>query len=148
MSKSIPSPGIILSLQICPGYRKPMQMLDEVEVIENLGLKPDKHALPDSSRQVLLLEKETLDELGLKPGEVKENLTTQGIHLMSLKHKDRLRIGQNVLLEVTKACSPCSRMEEIRPGLKLELAGKRGMLSRVIIGGVIHKGDTITIEQA
>ena len=136
--------GKLLSLQLCPGYRKPMQVVDHAEAIENQGLKNDKHALPDSSRQILLIEKEILDRLGLMPGQVKENITTIGIQLMDLRSKARLRVGSEVVLEVTKACSPCSRMDEIRPGLKLEIAGRRGVLTRVIKGGMIAKDDTIT----
>jgi MOSC domain-containing protein YiiM len=137
--------GTVHSLQICPGYRKPMQILDRVDVVENLGISKDKHALRDSSRQILLLEKETLDDLGLLPGQVKENITTAGIDLMKLKYGQQLKIGPNVILEVTKACSPCSRMEEIRPGLLKQLAGRRGMLARVAQGGIMNKGDSIQL---
>jgi MOSC domain-containing protein YiiM len=145
MPDGLTTKGIVVSLQLCPGYRKPMQMVEEAEAIPNLGLKNDKHALPDSSRQVLLIEKETLDELQILPGEVKENITTTGMDLMRLQHRDRLMIGDSVILEVTKACSPCSRMEEIRPGLKLQLAGRRGMLTRVIHGGIVRRGSTIQL---
>jgi len=34
-------------------------------------------------------------------------------------------------------------MERIRPGLCRELRGRRGMLCRVITGGMIRRGDTI-----
>ena len=135
--------GTIVSLQLCPGYRKPMNMVPSAEVIQNLGLKGDTHALPDSSRQILLIEKETLDTLSLLPGQVKENITTEGITLMGLKMNDRLRLGDDVVLEITKPCSPCSRMEELRPGLLKDLAGKRGMLARVVNGGTVRVGDVI-----
>ena len=120
-----------------------MHRVDSAEAVKNLGLKNDKHALPDSSRQILLIEKETLDTLGLKPGQVKENITTLSIPLMSLQTKDRMKIGKDVVVEITKPCSPCSRMDEIRPGLKAEIAGRRGMLARVITGGIIFSGDII-----
>src|SRR5258706_2857087 len=107
--------GTIVSVQLCPGYRKPMLVVEEAMAIENLGLQGDKHALRDSSRQVLLIENETLEKLKLEPGEVKENITTTGIRLMTLASKARLHIGSDVVLEITKPCSPCSRMEEIRP---------------------------------
>ncbi len=145
MANNLGTKGNIISLQLCPGYRKPMNVVKEAEAIENLGLKNDKHAIADSSRQVLLIEKETLDELGLQPGQVKENITTTGINLMSLVHKQRLKIGSEVILEVTKGCSPCSRMEEIRAGLLKEIAGKRGMLTRVLHGGTITAGDVIEV---
>jgi len=137
------SSGRILSIQICPGHRKPMDQVRSAEAIENLGLKGDRHALPDSSRQILMIEQETLDELGLSPGMVKENITTAGIVLMKLPYKERLLIGKDVVLEITKPCSPCSRMEEIRPGLRQELAGRRGILARVIRGGVISLDDPV-----
>jgi len=116
-----------------------------VVAIENLGLSGDRHALPDSSRQILLIEKETLDELSLLPGEVKENITTSGIRLMTLKTKDQVQIGEGVILEITKPCAPCNRMEELRPGLLHDIAGKRGMLARVLRGGVIGCGDVIQL---
>lgn len=143
MSSHVTNAGTIHSVQLCLGYRKPMQFVDQAEAIENVGLKGDKHALPDSSRQVLLLEKETLEKLKLIPGQVKENITTSGIQLMTLTSKDRVQIGSEVVLEITKACSPCSRMEEIRPGLLREISGKRGMLARVIRSGTIQRGDAI-----
>jgi len=125
-----------------------MLVVEHITMIENLGLKDDRHALPDSSRQVLLIEKESLDALGLVPGQVKENITTTGIRLMTLTRKQRLLLGSEVVLEITKACSPCSRMEEIRPGLLKDIAGKRGMLARVVRGGSVQQGDPIQlIEQ-
>ena len=139
--------GTIVSLQLCPGYRKPMKPVAESEAVENLGLRDDIHALPDSSRQILLIEKETLDKLRLSPGQVKENITTTGVDLMSLRMNDRLRLGNVAILRITKACSPCSRMEELRPGLLKELVGKRGMLARVLKGGMVKIGDTIEIER-
>lgn len=138
--------GSIVSLQICPGYRKPMNNVEKVNAITNLGLEGDAHAIRDSSRQVLLLESETLDDLKLAAGDVKENITTRGIDLMRLRYGDRLNIGA-VVLEVTKACSPCSRMEDLRPGLKREIAGRRGMLARVIDGGVLQRGESIVLTE-
>ncbi|MBI3189372.1 MAG: MOSC domain-containing protein [Ignavibacteriales bacterium] len=137
----------IIALQICPGYRKPMTSLDEVEAIPNLGLKDDAHAKADSSRQVLLIEKETLDALNLQPGDVKENITTSGIELMKLEAGTQLQLGKEVVVEITKPCAPCSRMEEIRPGLLKEIAGRRGMLARVVAGGKLRRRDAIQIVQ-
>lgn len=140
----VPS-GWIVSLQLCPGHRKPMLPVTEAEAIEDLGLVGDRHALAQSSRQVLLIEQETLTALGLAPGIVKENITTTGIDLMSLSGKSRIQVGEEAILEITKSCAPCSRMEEIRPGLFKEIAGRRGMLTRVIKSGAIRVGDMLRI---
>ena len=61
----------------------------------------------------------------------------------------RLRIGAEVLLEITQECDPCSRMEEIAEGLKAALTGdwRGGALARVLAGGTTSVGDTIRIEQ-
>ena len=139
------SPGIIYSIQLCPGHRRPMNVVDQAEAVENFGLRGDRHALPDSSRQVLFVEKEVLDGMGLVPAQVKENITTTGISMMNFRYGDRLLIGKEVIMEITKACAPCSRMEEIRPGLSRQLAGRRGMLARVISGGIIRHGDKIVL---
>lgn len=137
--------GTIVSLQVCPGHRKAMRFVESARFVENLGLDGDLHALEDSSRQVLLLEKETLDALGLGPGVVKENITTSGVRLIGLPFGTRMHLGREVELEITKYCTPCHRMDEIRPGLLSEIAGKRGMLARVVTGGEVRRGDAITV---
>lgn len=136
--------GKVISLQVCPGHRKPMTYVTSLEAIEGKGLKGDMHALPESSRQVLLIEQETLERLDLTPGLVKENITTSGIALMKLKSGQRVQIGQTIL-QITKPCEPCNRMEEIRKGLKVELEDRRGILARVVRSGVMNIGDPITL---
>jgi MOSC domain-containing protein YiiM len=137
--------GTILSLQICVGYRKPMMPVESAEVVRGLGLRGDRHAIAESTRQILLIEKETLDDLKLSPGLVKENITTQGIGLMNLERGRRLQLGDAAILEVTKACTPCGRMDEIRSGLQEQLAGRRGILAKPIHGGLIKIGDSMKV---
>lgn len=120
-----------------------MRPVQKACAIVNLGLQGDAHALRDSPRQILLIESETLDQLDLVPGDVKENITTSGISLAGMQRGDELRIGGEVVLEITKPCSPCHRMDELRPGLSRGLAGRRGMLARVLEGGIIGLGDRI-----
>ncbi len=139
--------GNVFSLQICPGHRKQMKQVQSAEAIERVGLKGDLHAIRESSRQILLIEIETLNELALNIGDVKENITTEGLQLMKLPFGQKLKIGSEVVLDITKPCSPCSRMEEVRAGLLGEIAGRRGMLARVVSGGIIARGDTVVILQ-
>jgi MOSC domain-containing protein YiiM len=42
-------------------------------------------------------------------------------------------------------CDPCSRMDEIRPGLQAELEGRRGMLARVLETGEVAAGDEVEL---
>ena len=145
MSLKLTDHGTIVALQVCPGHRKPMISRDVLSFEKDLGIKGDMHALPGSSRQVLAIEQETLDQFELPIGLIKENITTTGIDLMALKRKQRIAVGETVVLEVVKGCAPCSRMDEIRPGLLRALEGKRGMLFRVIHGGDVHIGDSILV---
>ena len=125
-----------------------MRHVDNAELITGLGLDGDKHAVASSHRQVLLADQEALDEVGVAPGTIKENLTVEGLNVMGLPVGTRVRLGASAVLEITQVCEPCFRMDEIRAGLKDELVGRRGMVSRVIAGGMIHVGDPIVVEEA
>jgi MOSC domain-containing protein YiiM len=78
----------------------------------------------------------------LLPGMISENITTDGLNVNSLPLGQLLRVGE-ARLEVSAVCTPCSQVERIRPGLRKELWGRRGMLCRVVAGGMIRRGDLI-----
>jgi MOSC domain-containing protein YiiM len=137
----------ISSIQVCPGHREPMQLLRGARLDSGLGLDGDKHANAASKRQVLIADREALNQLGLQPGVIKENITAEGLDVMTLSPGTQLKLGAEAVVEITSICEPCFRMDEIRPGLKAELEGRRGMNSRVISGGEIAVGDPITIVQ-
>jgi MOSC domain-containing protein YiiM len=140
--------GTVASVQRCPGHRQPMEPLAEATLIANVGIAGDRHAGAGKRRQVLLVESETLDEFGLAPGEIKENVTTLGFNLMSQPDGTLLQIGSTVRLELTGECEPCGRLDEILPGLQDMLAHRRGMLALVIAGGNVHPGDRITLVES
>jgi MOSC domain-containing protein YiiM len=136
----------ILHLFQCLAHGEPMREFEEVFAVENKGLQDCIHGRSESIRQVLLVDQETLEEFGIAPGRARENITTRGIVLGSLPLGQRLRAGE-ALLEVTKPCSPCHQMDEIRQGLQEALRGRRGLLCRVVEPGRIRRGDRIEIEQ-
>lgn len=141
-------PARIVSIQLCPGHREPMQLVPSAKLVEGLGIEGDKHASAASQRQVLLADKEALDAVGVLPGTIKENVTVEGVDVMQLPAGTRVRLGRSAVLEITAVCEPCFRMDEIREGLKQELEGRRGMVSSVVQGGTISVGDPITIERS
>ena len=55
-------------------------------------------------------------------------------------------LGGEVILEVTGDCEPCARMDEIRPGLKDDLDGKRGLLAFVEKGGTVAVGAEVGVD--
>jgi MOSC domain-containing protein YiiM len=132
----------VLHIFRAPKKRLPMEELDEVRVMRNAGLEGCAHARPDGSRQVLLVDRETLEAMDLRPGVIRENFTTDGIYVNSLALGQDLRVGE-ILLKVSAICHPCDQLEKVRPGLRREMRGRRGMLCRVLQGGVVRRGDVI-----
>jgi len=132
----------VLHLFRAPQRRLPMEEIGEVHALVDSGLQGCAHARIGSPRQVLLMDSETLELMELAPGIIRENITTRGINVNGLNAGERLRVGA-AQLEVSMVCTPCDQREKIRPGLRRELRGRRGMLCRVIAGGIIRQGDQI-----
>jgi MOSC domain-containing protein YiiM len=119
-----------------------MEELSEVRAVGDKGFEGCAHGRHGSKRQVLLVDRETLEAMDLQPGIIRENITTDGLNVNSLQVGQLLRVGE-ARLEVSAVCTPCDPMEAIRPGLRKELWGRRGMLCRVLDGGTIRRGDPI-----
>ncbi len=125
-----------------PKKRLPMESLESASIVADRGVEGCAHGRPGSKRQLLLVDRETLDAMNLRPGIIRENITTEGINVNGLPVGQRLRIGP-ALIEITAVCTPCDQLEKIRPGLRREIYGRRGMLCRVVEGGDIRVGDAI-----
>src|SRR5882672_11194862 len=132
----------VLRLFRAPKKRLPMESLSSAAVVTDRGFSGCAHARAASKRQVLLVDRETLEAMDLQPGVIRENITTDGLNVNSLEVGQLLRIGE-ARLEISAVCTPCDQMEAIRPGLRKELWGRRGMLCRVLDGGTIRRGDLI-----
>ena len=135
--------GVVTSLQVCPGHGLAMEPVDPAVFVPGLGLEGCRHAVAGSRRQVLLIEEETLADVGLERGVVKENVTTRDIGLTALPVNTRLHLGREVELWITGPCEPCGLLDEIRAGLQDELRGRRGVLAWVKRGGTVRVGDRI-----
>ena len=136
--------GQIIHVQLKPAEGAPMQAVPSATAITGYGLQNDANA-GHSKRQVLLIERELLDEFQLPIGDVRENITVQGIQLAGMAAGTRVRAGQ-ALLEATLDCAPCQFIEDKQPGLRAAMVGKRGTLFKVIAGGEIKVGDMIEVE--
>ena len=141
--------GRIVALHVSPGpgSRSTPRPVVSATALEDRGLDGDRHARPGTRRSVLLVEAEVLDALGLEPGVIREQITVRGLALDGLATGSRLAAGTAVF-EVAGPCDPCQRMEEIRPGLRHALEGRRGRFVRVVSGGTISVGDTLAAVDA
>ncbi len=137
--------GTITNLHIARVKGTPSDPVQEANAISGLGLEGDRSAYEGNLRQVLFVDKEILDGAGLAPGQVKENITVTGLNVAEIKPGQVFTIGDSITLEAVGDCEACSKMDAIRLGLKYQLQGKRGMLAKVINGGSIKIGDSITV---
>jgi MOSC domain-containing protein YiiM len=121
-----------------------MDPRERVQAIEGHGLEGCAHARAGTKRQVLFASAQHLDELGVEHGRIRENFTIEGTDVHQWPVGQRVGIG-TAEFEITMVCDPCSRMDEIRPGLQEELDGKRGMLARVLKSGEVAADDEVRL---
>src|ERR1700739_1572712 len=136
----------VIHLFRAPKRREPMEELEEARVVDDVGFEGCAHARPHGKRQVLLMDRETLEEFALAPGIVRENITTEGLDVNGLRIGERLQIGE-AEFQVSAVCDPCEQIEALRPGLQAAMQGRRGMLCKVVRGGFLRRGDEIVAIQ-
>lgn len=116
---------------------------ESVQAIPGQGLEGCAHANPPK-REVLFASLEHLQSVGVEPGAIRENLTVDGDDVEGWPVGQQVRVGKAVF-EITMVCDPCERMEALRPGLREQLEGRRGMLARVVDGGEVAVGDELSL---
>ncbi len=115
---------------------------------KDMGLVGDGHAGP-GIKQVSLLGIESIikkcQPLGIEagPGDFAENITTEGLDLLSLPVGSILRMGE-ALLQITQ------HGKKLDPGHTFNYKGlcilpDEGIFCRVLESGHVRKGDTITV---
>ncbi|UCG38471.1 MAG: MOSC domain-containing protein [bacterium] len=115
------------------------------------GLESDAHAGP-WHRQVSLLARESIEKmvglgLAVGPGDFAENITTEGIDLLSLPLGRRLRLGREALVEVTQIGKECHERCSIYYQAGDCVMPREGIFVRVLAGGAISPGDAIAIVE-
>lgn len=143
--------GKVVSINISDkkGMRK--KPVEEAFIKENTGIEGDAHASSEWHRQVSLLALESIkkmQEMGLdvKPGDFAENITTEGIDLPALPIGTRMRIGEEVIGEVSQIGKECHNRCAIYYQAGDCVMPKEGIFIRVLKGGKIKSGDEITIK--
>jgi MOSC domain-containing protein YiiM len=133
-----------------------MEVIDKAAIGIDTGVAGDFRGAirPGKSgrRQITIMAAEdwaaTMADLGIEISweHRRVNLLSEGLALPR-EAGVRLRIG-GALVEITGECDPCSRMEEVAPGLKAALTPhwRGGRIARVIEEGPIAIGDGISIE--
>ena len=145
-----------------------------IRLIAGIGVEGDAHAgekvkhlyrvrrnpNEPNLRQVHLIHAELFDELrergfSVGAGELGENITTRGLDVLGLPRGTRLRIGKEVVVEITGLRNPCVQIDRFQQGLMAavldrgadgSLIRKSGVMGIVIAGGDVNVGDAISVE--
>jgi MOSC domain-containing protein YiiM len=166
--------GVVMAVSRSSGHGFSKAVQDEVTLLAGMGVHGDGHrgvtvqhrsrVRRDPSqpnlRQVHLIHAELHDELQASgftvgAGQLGENVTTRGVDLLGLPTGSRLRLGDEAVVEVTGLRNPCTQLDDFQPGLMKAVLGrdeeggivrKAGVMSVVLVGGVVRPGDPIRID--
>ncbi|WP_282580091.1 cyclic pyranopterin monophosphate synthase MoaC [Natroniella sulfidigena] len=116
---------------------------------EDYGLEGDAHA-GDWHRQVSLLAIEDIDfmreqGLDLELGAFGENVITKGLKLPELPVGRRLKLGKEIILEVTQIGKECHDRCNIYHQVGDCIMPRRGIFAKVIKGGTVKPGTKLEV---
>ncbi len=142
--------GKVISVNVSDkkGVRK--KPVAEIEVKESYGIEGDAHASSEWRRQVSLLAMESIQKmrdkgLDVSPGDFAENITTEGIDLLSLPVGAKMGIGSSVVGEVSQIGKECHNRCAIYYQAGDCVMPKEGIFIAVLKGGKIRAGDTVEV---
>ncbi len=154
--------GRLDAVWLRPARGEPARSVDQAEALAGWGLVGDRSARPAAGRpgggkrQVTLLQAEHLPLIQAwsghalpDAGALRRNLVVSGLNLLGLRSPfaDRpvqVRIGMQVVIEITGPCDPCSKMEAcLGPGGYNAMRGHGGVTARVLQGGLLKVGDAV-----
>ncbi len=165
---------MVISVARSPEHGFSKVSTDSVRLVAGFGVEGDAHAgatvqhrsrvaadpTQPNLRQVHLLQRELLVEAtgagyAVGPGDLGENILTDGIDLLGLPRDTLLRIGPHAVVRVTGLRNPCWQIDAFRKGL-LALAVRRdahgrvvrraGVMGVVTADGVVAPGDPVRVE--
>jgi MOSC domain-containing protein YiiM len=153
MSNAPTTTGRVIGLHVLSAHGERPQPRSEVRALVGQGLEGDLHGkgrAAGTGRQVLLMDRQTLEASGLGPGDLREQITVEFAALEDLPAGTRLRLG-GAVLEVTGPCEPCTHIGKLNGRsdvveFKKSLEGRRGQLARVVAvdgDGMIRLGDPV-----
>ena len=149
LTARFPRSGTVTWIGIRPERKSPLVSVSPVEITSN-GLAGDHRNRP-GKRAVTLIQAEHLPAIAslagleaLDPALLRRNIVVSGINLLALQERT-FQLGEAVL-EGAGPCVPCERMEQtLGPGGYNAMNGHGGICARVVAGGIVRVGDTVSV---
>jgi MOSC domain-containing protein YiiM len=166
--------GRIAAVSCKAGHGIAKPNVAEIQLVAKLGVEGDAHfgstvhhrsrvaQDPDQPnlRQVHLIHAELFAELAgqgfsVAPGDMGENITTEGLDLLALPTGAELALGPTARIRITGLRNPCKQLNGHAPGLMdatLDrnqdgaLIRKAGIMAVVVTGGPVRAGDAIQVS--
>ncbi len=145
--------------------------MTSIELVAGLGVAGDAHSgarvrhrsrvaadpTQPNLRQVHLIHAELFDRVAadgfeVGPGQLGENITTNGIDLLGLPTGTTLAIGDDALVTLTGLRNPCRQIDDFQDGLLAAVLTRddggrlrrlAGVMAVVVRGGEVRPGDPI-----
>ena len=138
---------------LCISHKKGIvkRAVDQALFQPDWGIEDDAHG-GKWHRQISLLAGESIDVVKqilpqLKDGAFAENIVTRGIDLTAIKVGDRLKVGDDVLLEITQIGKKCHNDGcAIKKATGDCIMPKEGLFAKVLSGGTAKPGDAIRVN--
>ncbi|KAH8899865.1 MOSC domain-containing protein [Thozetella sp. PMI_491] len=169
------------ALAVCSDHKFTKPTVQSLNLLTGLGVEGDCHLgvtvqhrsrlhikpPPANLRQVHLIPLEILEPLGVRPGQIGENVTTTGVDLLSLGTGAKLHFlpvggvaptaaDGHAIVVVQGVRNPCPQIDKYRKGLKEcfivrdadrnIVARRAGVMGTVEVGGPIRVGMSIFVE--
>lgn len=167
LTREFTAAGRIEAVFVRPARAAAALSLQRAEVVEDRGIVGDRSAaVPSrqpggSKRQVTLIQHEHLPLIaawscraGLEASLLRRNLVVSGLNLLAARSPFadeplHLAIGDEVLLQITGPCDPCSKMSVVLGvGGYNAMRGHGGVTARVLRGGWIDIGAAVKVHRA
>ena len=155
------TPAVIVQINVSKGGVPKLPVLEAT--VTTLGIVGDGHNEPDihggPERALCLYALERIEAIAaeghpLRPGSAGENITTRGLDWGALLPGTRLRLGAEVLIEVTRYTTPCATIRgSFSDGNSNRIhhnlhPGDSRVYAQILSEGTIRPGDAITVVAA
>ena len=142
--------GKIAAISISKKKGIPKTNVDCASILKDFGVEGDAHA-GKWHRQVSILALESIQKMrdaglpNIRPGAFAENITTEFIDIPNLKVGNRIKIGDDVELEITQIGKVCHTKCAIYYKVGDCVMPTEGIFGKVINSGKIFMGDKVSV---